>query len=101
MIDGVTLNQLRAFVAVCDELSFSDPSRKLQRAQSAVSHAIAALEDTLGVTLFERGGRKPELTAAGRCLLADARAVVGRTEELKTRARSIARVGTQSLSLAV
>jgi DNA-binding transcriptional LysR family regulator len=101
MIDSVTINQLRAFVAVCDEASFSMAARRLRRAQSAISHAISALESSLGVTLFLREGGKPELTAAGRSLLADARGVIARTEELKTRARSIAAVGAPVISIAV
>jgi DNA-binding transcriptional LysR family regulator len=101
MLDGVTINQLRAFVAVCDEASFSGASRKLQRAQSAISHSVAALESTLAVALFERGARRPELSAAGRSLLADARAVIARVEEMKTRARAISKAGPQRLSIAV
>ncbi len=42
MLDNVTINQLRAFVAVCDQGSFSGAARKLARAQSAISHAIKA-----------------------------------------------------------
>ncbi len=101
MLDTITINQLRTFVAVCDEASFSKASRRLLRAQSAVSHAIAALEEALGVVLFSREGRKPELTAAGRLLLADARAVIANTEELKNRARSIAETGVAELVIAV
>ena len=101
MLDSVTLNQLRAFVVVCEEASFSRASRRLRRAQSAISHAIAALEAALDVTLFQREGRQPTLTSAGRLLLADARAIVGRTEELKTRAKSIADSDDAELSLAV
>lgn len=101
MLDTLTLNQLRTFVAVCDEESFSKASRRLMRAQSAVSHAIAALEDSLGVTLFSREGHKPELTAAGRLLLADARAVIANTEELKNRARSIAQTGVSDLTVGI
>ncbi|MGH6709270.1 MAG: LysR family transcriptional regulator, partial [Bradyrhizobium sp.] len=101
MLDGVTLNQLRTFVAVCEEASFSGAARKLRRAQSAVSHAIAALEAVLDVQLFEREAHRPELSAAGRSLLPDARAVIARTEEMKTRARSIAAVGAPQLSVAV
>ena len=44
MLDNVTINQLRAFVAVCDQGSFSAAARQLNRAQSAISHAIKALE---------------------------------------------------------
>jgi DNA-binding transcriptional LysR family regulator len=101
MLDGVTLNQLRTFVAVCEEESFSGAARKLRRAQSAVSHAVAALEAVLDVRLFERDAHRPELSAAGRSLLPDARAVIARTEEMKTRARSIADAGAPQLSIAV
>jgi DNA-binding transcriptional LysR family regulator len=101
MLDGVTLNQLRTFVAVSDEASFSGAARRLHRAQSAVSHAIAALEQALAVELFERDMRKATLTAAGRSLLPDARAVIARTEEMKTRARSVAKLGASHLSIAV
>jgi DNA-binding transcriptional LysR family regulator len=101
MLDGVTLNQLRTFVAVADEASFSAAARQLRRAQSAVSHAIAALEQVLAIQLFERDVRKATLTAAGRSLLPDARAVIARTEEMKTHARSVAKLGAPHLSIAV
>lgn len=101
MLDTVTINQLRTFITVCDESSFSKASRRLMRAQSAVSHSIAALEEALGVVLFSREGHKPELTAAGRLLLADARAVIANTEELKNRAKSIAEVGVSELVVGV
>ncbi|SFL09814.1 LysR family transcriptional regulator [Rhodanobacter glycinis] len=101
MLDNVTINQLRAFVAVCDQGSFSGAARKLSRAQSAISHAIKALESAFDVELFERNTRKAQLTATGRSLLPDARAVISRTEEMKTRAGSIARAGAPQLSVAV
>lgn len=101
VIDNVTINQLRAFVAVCDQGSFSGAARKLSRAQSAISHAIKALESAFDVDLFDRDTRKAQLTAAGRSLLPDARAVISRTEEMKTRAGSIARAGAPQLSVAV
>ena len=101
MLDNVTINQLRAFVAVCDQGSFSGAARKLNRAQSAISHAIKALESAFDVELFERSTRKATLTAAGRSLLPDARAVISRTEEMKTRAVSIAEAGVPQVSIAV
>jgi DNA-binding transcriptional LysR family regulator len=101
MLDNVTINQLRAFVAVCDQGSFSGAARQLSRAQSAISHAIKALENAFDVELFERNARKATLTAAGRSLLADARAVISRTEEMKTRAVSIAEAGVPQVSIAV
>ena len=100
MLDSVTINQLRTFVAVCEEGSFSGAAKKLLRAQSAVSHAIAALEQALDMALFDRATRRAELSAAGRNLLPDARSVIARTEEMKTRARAIARFGAPKLSIA-
>jgi DNA-binding transcriptional LysR family regulator len=101
MLDNVTINQLRAFVAVCDEGSFSGAARTLRRAQSAISHAIKALESAFDVELFERSARKAQLTAAGRSLLPDARAVISRTEEMKNRAGAIAKAGAPQVSVAV
>lgn len=101
MLDTITINQLRTFIAVCEEMSFTGAARRLRRAQSAVSHAIAALETALGLELFERDARKAELTAAGRSLLPDARAVIARTEEMKNRAKSISAEGVPRLSIAV
>ena len=101
MLDNVTINQLRAFVAVCDQGSFSGAARKLRRAQSAISHAIKALENAFGVELFERNTRKAQLTAAGRSLLPDARAVISRTEEMKNRASSLGKAGVPQVSVAV
>ncbi len=101
MLDNVTINQLRAFVAVCDQGSFSGAARKLVRAQSAISHAIKALESAFDVELFERNTRKAKLSAAGRSLLPDARAVISRTEEMKNRAGAIAKAGVPQVSVAV
>src|ERR1700719_2086891 len=101
MLDNVTINQLRAFVAVCDQGSFSGAARELRRAQSAISHAIKALESAFDLELFERNTRKATLTAAGRSLLPDARAVISRIEEMKTRAVSIAEAGVPQVSIAV
>lgn len=101
MLDNVTINQLRAFVAVCDQGSFSGAARKLGRAQSAISHAIKALESAFDVELFERNTRKAQLSAAGRSLLPDARAVISRTEEMKNRAGAIAMAGVPQVSVAV
>jgi DNA-binding transcriptional LysR family regulator len=101
MLDNVTINQLRAFVAVCDQGSFSGAARKLGRAQSAISHAIKALESAFDVELFERNTRKAQLSAAGRSLLPDARAVISRIEEMKNRAGAIAKAGVPQVSVAV
>src|ERR1700730_12408893 len=75
MLDGVSLDQLRTFIAAVEEGSFSAPVRRLRRAQSLVSQTLANLEGQLGVKLFDRSAHRPLLTDHGRALLADAREV--------------------------
>jgi DNA-binding transcriptional LysR family regulator len=89
MLDNVSLDQLRAFIAAVDEGSFSAAARRLHRAQSAVSELIGNLEAQIGVQLFDRSGRYPVLTQAGVLLLADARSVVANVDRLKARAKGI------------
>lgn len=90
MLDGVSLDQLRAFIAAVDEGSFSAAARKLYRAQSAVSGWIGGLEGQLGVVLFDRTARFPKLTSEGVLLLADARNVVSAVDAMKARAKLMA-----------
>src|ERR1700692_4714604 len=90
MLDGVSLDQLRTFIAAADEGSFSAASRRLRRAQSMVSQTLANLEGQLGVKLFDRSGHLPVLTDQGRALLADARAVAGDMGPLKARPKRLA-----------
>src|SRR5580700_10649122 len=101
MLDGVSLDQLRAFIAAVDEGSFSAAGRKLHRAQSAVSELVANLEAQLGVALFDRSERYPKLTAAGIQLVADARCVVANVDLLKARAKGISRGLESELSAVV
>jgi DNA-binding transcriptional LysR family regulator len=89
MLDGVSLDQLRAFIAAVDEGSFSAGARKLRRAQSAVSELVSNLEAQVGVVLFDRSERYPKLTPAGVLLVADARNVVANVDLLKARAKGI------------
>ena len=89
MLDGVSLDQLRSFIAAVDEGSFSAASRKLRRAQSVVSELVSALEDQVGVKLFDRSGRYPRLTPEGVVLLADARGVVSGVDFMKARAKGM------------
>jgi DNA-binding transcriptional LysR family regulator len=98
---GVSLDQLRTFIAAADEGSFSAAGRRLRRAQSVVSQTLANLERRLGVKLFERRGRLPVLTDQGRALLADARAVASDIDLLKARAKSLAGGLEPELSVAV
>jgi DNA-binding transcriptional LysR family regulator len=90
MLDGISLDQLRAFIAAVDEGSFSAGARRLNRAQSAVSELVSNLEGQIGVQLFDRSERYPKLTPAGTLLAADARVVIGNINVLKARAKGIA-----------
>ena len=90
MLDGVSLDQLRTFIAAVDEGSFSAAARKLLRAQSVVSETVSNLEEQIGVPLFDRSGRYPKLTPAGIVLLADARNIITGVDLLKARAKGMA-----------
>ncbi|MDE2404372.1 MAG: LysR family transcriptional regulator [Sphingomonadales bacterium] len=82
-----TLDHLRIFLAVADEGSFHAAARKLGRALSVVSYGVSTLEAQLGLSLFVReGSRRPQLTEAGRALLADARAIANEADGLIARA---------------
>jgi DNA-binding transcriptional LysR family regulator len=97
-----SLDQLRIFLAVVDEGSFSRAARRLGRAVSVISYGIANLEAQLGVSLFARqGSRRPELTDAGKALLAEARAVADDVDGLMAKVRSLHQGLEAELALAV
>ncbi|MDR3100823.1 MAG: LysR family transcriptional regulator [Paraburkholderia sp.] len=96
-----SLEQLRALIAVAETGSFSAAARQLDRAQSVVSYTIANLEALLGVALFVRGKRKPELTAAGRAILADARRLDLLMGQLNAKAAGLQRGLEGEVSVAV
>ena len=76
----MTLEQLRIYVAVAERQHVTKAARTLNLAQSAASHAIAALEARHATKLFHRVGRRIELTEAGHVFLAEARAVLARAD---------------------
>ncbi|MGQ2971034.1 LysR family transcriptional regulator [Brevundimonas mediterranea] len=76
MIGNLSLDQLRVLVAIADAGSFSAAGRRIGRAQSAISQAMAGLEATQGVQLFDRSGHRPQLTEIGRLLVDQARMVL-------------------------
>jgi DNA-binding transcriptional LysR family regulator len=66
-------NQVRAFLVAAEEGSLSAAARALKQTQPTLSRQVTGLEQSLGVTLFERGHRQLQLTAAGLTLLDHAR----------------------------
>ncbi len=95
------LDQLRLFVSVAEQRSFSAVARQQRKAQSAVSSSIALLEEDLGMSLFDRSsGRQPRLTEAGNALLEEAREVLRQCERLNGRALAMMRGEEARLRLA-
>ena len=85
-----TLDQLAVLTAVADEGGLAAAARRQKRATSAISYAIDTLEAQLGLKLFDRvTTRRPRLTPEGAAVLADARALLARMDELKARVRDL------------
>ena len=96
------LDNLRIFLAVAEEGSFNRAADRLGRAISVVSYGIANLEAQLDLKLFDRqGSRRPVLTAAGKALLAEARAVADDVDALVSKVRSLHSGLEAELALAV
>lgn len=74
---------LKAFLAVAKAGSFSQAAERLYLTQPAVSKRIAALEGELGVRLFDRIGRRIDLTEAGRALLPKAAQLLDQAADLR------------------
>jgi DNA-binding transcriptional LysR family regulator len=72
-VAAVTLTQLEILVALAETGGFTATAARLGVTQSAVSHAVGALERTLGVVLVDRRVSPPALTDVGRRLLPHAR----------------------------
>ena len=90
MLDSLTLDQIRLFLAVADAGSFSKAAKQLTRAQSAVTYGIQKLEAQFGIPLFDRTTYRPALTEAGRALLPRARRITEETNAFRDTARSLA-----------
>ncbi|MES2817566.1 MAG: LysR family transcriptional regulator [Pseudomonadota bacterium] len=81
-MDKVDWNQLRAFLETAQTGSLSAAARKLGQTQPTLSRQVAALEQCLGVTLFERVGKAMALTVTGAELLGHARVMGAAAHEL-------------------
>lgn len=85
-----TLDQLTVFLAIVEAGGFAAAARRLNRANSVVSYAIANLEAQLGLALFDRAAAKtPVLTEAGKVVLAQARVIAGDVANLKAKAKGL------------
>ncbi|HEY9663455.1 MAG TPA: LysR family transcriptional regulator, partial [Allocoleopsis sp.] len=89
-LSQIKISQLRSLVAVAECGNFGEAALSLGISQSAVSHAIASLEEALGVVLFSRGRRGAQLTPVGEQIVLYARQSLQSLEEM-TKAASLAR----------
>ena len=87
----ITLDLLHMLDAIDRHGSFSAAATALHRVPSALSHAIAKLEDELDARLFLREGRRATLTPAGRTLLDDGRHLLRAASELEQIGRASCR----------
>ena len=94
------LGELKVFVTVATEHSFSRAAIKLCRTQPAVSQAVRRLEDDLGERLFDRSTKSATLTQAGDALLPEAIRLLRMADEavatvrqLSERDRAVLRIG--------
>lgn len=96
----MTLEQLRIFVAVAEREHVTRAARDINLTQSATSSAVAALESRYATKLFNRVGRRIELTEAGRLFLPEARAVLARAAAAERVLADLAGLRKGSLALA-
>ncbi len=96
-----SLAQLRAFAAVAEHLHFRDAAAATGTSQPALSGAVAALEETLGVTLVERTTRRVLLSPAGERLAPRAKAVLAEVGALLEEADALRAPFTGVLRLGV
>jgi len=96
----MTLDQLRIYIEVADRGHVTRAAEALGMSQSAVSAAIAALESTYQIKLFDRVGRGIQLTETGRIFLREARAVVDRAAMARAVLQDLAGGPTGPVSIA-
>lgn len=99
--DGVTLDHLRVLVAVADAGSFSAAARHIGRVQSAVSQAMASLEESVGFKIWDRSERAVSLTDRGRRLVGEARRVLGEVDRMRDAVKGLRGGKREKLSLCV
>src|SRR6266851_9109542 len=86
---NLNLRHLRAFATIADMGGFGRAATRLHLSQPALSRQIHALEADLGVVLFDRIGRRVQLTSEGEDLLRRSRRLMAEAESLGERAREL------------
>ena len=83
------LEQLRHFIAAAEAGSFSAAARALYISHSTICRSVSALEEELGVRLFERSSRDFRLTEAGEALLPQAQSLLDSVEKVKENMKTL------------
>lgn len=96
-----TAEQWQVLATVVDQGGFAQAAAFLHRSQSAVSYAVAQLQQALGVKLLVLRGRRAELTPAGHELLRRSRRVVEQLSRLESAARALQQGWESELRLVV
>ncbi|UPW19654.1 LysR family transcriptional regulator [Agarivorans sp. TSD2052] len=96
-----SFEQLKVFVTVCECGSFSAAARKLKRAQSGVSQAIANLEIAINQDLFSREKNTPELTENAKALLPIARSLLHQQKYFDQKVESLSNEYEHELVIAI
>jgi DNA-binding transcriptional LysR family regulator len=80
---NMDLDNLRTFICLVQEGSFTNSARSLRKSQSAISLQIARLERQFGLQLIDRSTRPIQLTEAGRLFLEYSTQVTNQTADLE------------------
>ena len=96
-----TLEQWRIFQAVVEFGGYAQAAEKLNKSQSSLNHAVAKLQQTLGVALLEVRGRKAFLTDEGHVFLRRAKQLTLQMEELELLAYNIHQGWEAEIRLAI
>ena len=86
----ITLEALQTLDAIDRRGSFARAAEELNKATSALSYTVQKLEEQLGVTVFQRQGRRSVLTSSGRLLLDEGRKILGATAYLEDQVKELA-----------
>lgn len=97
----LSLDALETLAAIAEAGNFVRAAERLHRVPSALTYTINKLESDLGVPLFDRSGKRPELTAAGRELVQQGRELLRQAESLETRVKRVAQGWEPQLTIAV
>lgn len=96
----LSLEAIQVLDAIDRKGSFASAAGEFHRVPSAITYSVRQLEESLGVELFDRGGHRAVLTAAGRELLAEGRRLLQAAAELECRVQQVAKGWESELRVA-